>query len=257
MTRPRLGKRLARLGAVTVVLGALLTACGEQPEQAAAPGGAVRATPSRSPSAEVAAEQPDGPAVDPSPSEEVSLPPGDPGLDAPSVPDPGAAGADAHAHGEARRTVPAEAMLNAADVQMMLGGRGWERRSGEGGEGDECVAPERAVALRTMAYGGTSAGTVTETVATYADAAAADASVIALRERLEECGWIGVHDPRLGSAAVAADEGGGRSLTAVSVEGALVVLVGTGDLPRDTGRWASLVDLAVGSSCPAAPGGCH
>ena len=32
-------KRLARLGAVTVVLGVLLTSCGEQPEQAAAPGG--------------------------------------------------------------------------------------------------------------------------------------------------------------------------------------------------------------------------
>lgn len=253
MTRPRLGKRLARLGAVTVVLGALLAACGEQPEQAAAPGGGVRGASSGAPSAEVA-EQPDRQAVEPSPSEEVSLPPGDPGLDATSVPDPGTAGVDAHAHGEARRTVPLAAMLNAADVQMMLGGRGWERRSGEG---DECVAPERAAALRTMAYGGTSAGTVTETVATYADADDADASVIALRERLEECGWIGVHDPRLGSAAVAADEGGGRSLTAVSVEGALVVLVGTGDLPRDTGRWASLVDLAVGSSCPAAPGGCH
>lgn len=254
MTRPRRGKRLARLGAVTVVLGVLLAACGEQPEQAAAPGGGVQAAPSGSPSAEGAAEQPGGQAVEPSPSEEVSLPPGDPGLDAPSVPDPGTAGADAHAHGEARRTVPVAAMLHAADVQMMLGGRGWERRSGEG---DECVAPEGAAALRTMAYGGTSAGTVTETVATYADADDADASVIALRERLEECGWIGVHDPRLGSAAVAADEGGGRSLTAVSVEGALVVLVGTGDLPRDTGRWASLVDLAVGSSCPAAPGGCH
>lgn len=254
MTRPRPGKRLARLGALTVVLGVLLTACGEQPEQAAAPGGGGRATPSGSPSAEVAGAPSDGQAVEPSPSEEVSLPPGDPGLDAPSVPDPGTAGADAHAHGEARRTVPVEAMLHAADVQMMLGGRGWERRSGEG---DECVAPEGAAALRTMAYGGTSAGTVTETVATYADADDADASVIALRERLEECGWIGVHDPRLGSAAVAADEGGGRSLTAVSVEGALVVLVGTGDLPRDTGRWASLVDLAVGSSCPAAPGGCH
>lgn len=254
MTRPRLGKRLARLGAVTVVLGALLTACGEQPEQAASPGGDLRATPSGSPSAEAAAKQRGGQAVEPSPSGAVSLPPGDPGLDAPSVPDPGTAGADAHAHGEARRTVPVEAMLNAADVQMMVGGRGWERRSGEG---DECVAPERAVALRTMAYGGTSAGTVTQTVATYADADAADASVIALRERLEECGWIGVHDPRLGSAAVAADEGGGRSLTAVSVEGALVVLVGTGDVPRDTGGWASLVDLAVGSSCPAAPGGCH
>ncbi|HEX5770000.1 MAG TPA: hypothetical protein VFY11_03480 [Nocardioidaceae bacterium] len=254
MTRPRLGKRLARLGAVTVVLGVLITACGEQPEQAAPPDGALRATPSGLPSAEVAAKRPGGPAVEPSPSEAVSLPPGDPGLDAPSVPDPGTAGADAHAHSEARRTVPVEAMLNAADVQMMLGGRGWERRSGAG---DECVAPERAVALRTMEYGGTSAGTVTQTVATYADAGAADASVIALRERLEECGWIGVHDPRLGSAAVAADEGGGRSLTAVSVEGALVVLVGTGDVPRDTGRWASLVDLAVGSSCPAAPGGCH
>ena len=43
-----------------------------------------------------------------------SLPPGDPGLDAPSVPDPGTASAEPHGHeGHARRTVPREAMLTA------------------------------------------------------------------------------------------------------------------------------------------------
>lgn len=255
MTHSGLGSRVARLGAAAVVLGVMVTGCGGQEEVAATSSQESSSEPSASadPSPPSAAPMTKRSAGGAAPGEEVSLPPGDPGLDAPSVPDPGTAGADAHAQGAARRTVPAAAMLTAADLRMMLGGRGWERRAGGG---DECVAPEGAVAVRTMAYGGTPAGTVVETVATYADADASDAAVIALREMLERCGWIGIHDPRLGSAAVAGDESG-RSLAAVSVEGALVMLVGSGDIPRDTGRWTSVVDLAIGSSCPAAPDGCH
>jgi hypothetical protein len=148
--------------------------------------------------------------------------------------------------------VPVKAMLTATDVEIMLRGR-WERR---GGGGDECVFPENAVAARTTSYGGASAGTVVETVASYPDSEAANGAVAALRRSAVRCGWHDVRDPRLGSASVSADEGN-RSLTAVTAEGVVVLLVGTGAVRRDAARWAALVDLALGSSCPAAADGCH
>jgi hypothetical protein len=46
-------------------------------------------------------------------------------------------------------------------------------------------------------------------------------------------------------------------MLAVSAEGVVVLLVGTGDFTDDAVRWGSLVDLALGTSCPAAPDGCH
>lgn len=188
-----------------------------------------------------------------SPAEEPSLPPGDPGLDAPSVPDPGTASAEPHGHeGHARRTVPTEAMLTAGTVRMVLGGR-WERRPGGG---DECVRPEGALGVRDMSYGGAVEGLVVETVATYEDADAADEAVADLGRAAAACGWTAGRDPRLGSASVAATNGA-QALVAVSTEGVAVLLVGTGDFTRDRMRWGSLVDLALGTSCPAAPDGCH
>ena len=184
--------------------------------------------------------------------EEPSLPPGDPGLDAPAVPDPGTASAEPHGHGEARRTVPVSAMLTADTVGMVLGG-GWQRRSGGG---DECVRPQGGLGVRTMSYGGSVEGLLVETVATYADAGAADAAVAALGDSAGDCGWSAGPDPRLGSASVAATDGA-RSMAAVSAEGVLVLLVGTGEFTGNRARWGSLVDLALGTSCPAAPDGCH
>lgn len=181
-----------------------------------------------------------------------SLPPGDPGLDAPAVPDPGTAGPHAHGDEPARRTVPVGAMLTADTVSMMLGGRWAAHADG----GDECVRPEGALGSRIMSYGGTAAGVVVETVATYQNAKAADAAVAALGRSAQGCGWTSVRDPRLGSASLSATEGS-RSMVAVSTEGVLVLLVGTGGFTRDGGRWGSLVDLALGTSCPAAPDGCH
>jgi hypothetical protein len=184
--------------------------------------------------------------------EEPSLPPGDPGLDAPAVPDPGTASAEPHGHGEARRTVPVSAMLTADTVRMVLGA-GWERRSGGG---DECVRPQGGLGVRTMSYGGSVEGLLVETVVTYADAGAADSAVAALGDSAGDCGWSAGPDPRLGSASVAAADGA-RSMVAVSAEGVLVLLVGTGDFTGNRARWGSLVDLALGTSCPAAPDGCH
>jgi len=87
-------------------------------------------------------------------------------------------------------------------------------------------------------------------------ASQAFAAVAALGRSAQGCGWTSVRDPRLGSASVSATEGP-RSMVAVSTEGVLVLLVGTGGFTRDAGRWGSLVDLALGTSCPAAPDGCH
>jgi hypothetical protein len=182
-----------------------------------------------------------------------SLPPGDPGLDAPEAPDPGTAGPGHHAHGEdALRAVPAAALLTAGAVNMVLGGS-WERRAGGS---DECLRAEDAVATRSMTYGGSLDALLVETVATYPGAADADKAVAGLGEAAAGCGWTAGPDPRIGSASVAASDGP-RSMTAVSAEGVLVLLVGTGDLTRDQVRWGSLVDMALGTSCAAAADGCH
>jgi hypothetical protein len=143
-------------------------------------------------------------------------------------------------------------MLTADTVAAALGGS-WSRRPGGG---DECVRPEGAVATRSMSYGGSDDGLVVETVSTHHDAQEADAAVATLGRTAASCGWTLDGDPRLGSASVAASEGE-RSLVAVSAEGVVVLLVGSGEVTRPDWRWASLVDLALGTSCPAAPDGCH
>jgi hypothetical protein len=187
------------------------------------------------------------------PSTEPSLPPGDPGLDAPEAPDPGLAGPDAHEHGdEALRSVPAAALLTAGTVGMVLGGS-WDRRTGGG---DECLRPQDAVAARSMTYGGSVEALLVETVATYPDAEAADKAVADLGEAAVGCGWTAEADPRIGSASVAATDGP-RTMTAVSAEGVLVLLVGAGDVAAGGARWGSLVDMALGTSCAAAADGCH
>lgn len=188
----------------------------------------------------------------PSPSAPVSLPPGDPGLEAPEVPEPGLDEPEpSEEEAPARVDVPADAMLDAETVGMMLGGS-WQAHPGDG---DECLRPEGALGQRSMSFGGSVDGLVVQTVATYPNDKAADAAVTALGDTAAGCGWIAQPDPRLGTASVAADDGP-RTMTAVSAEGVVVVLVGTGEFTADPMRWGSLVDLAVGSSCPAGPHGC-
>ena len=239
----------AALAVATLTVGLLLGGCGQSPTEPTAAGDRVTTREVAAPkeSAKSDPAKPRTPRAEVSPS----LPPGDPGLDAPSVPDPGTAGAEPHRHA-ARRTVPLEAMLTADTVDMALGGS-WARRSGGA---DECVRPGAALAERAMSYGSSSAGVVVETVATYRDDEAADSAVAGIGRAAAGCGWTDARDPRLGSASVAADNGD-RSMLAVSTEGVVVLLIGTGDVTRQEGRWSSLVDLALGSSCPAAPDGCH
>jgi hypothetical protein len=248
-----------RLGTIAPALAALgltvvLAGCGgEAPvdgSPVAATDGSATARPAATASA-AAQQQPNAPAGSTGEQAPPSLPPGDPGLDAPAVPDPGTAPAEPHGHEEARRTVPAAAMLTTDTVEMMLGGS-WQRHPGGA---DECVRPGAALGVRSMAYGGSDAGLVVQTVATYRDAETADVAIDRLERVARGCGWNNVRDPRLGSASVAADDEA-RSMVAVSAEGVVVMLVGTGQVTRGVG-WTSLVDMALGSSCPAAPDGCH
>jgi hypothetical protein len=230
------------LPAALLCLGLVLTGCADQggaQPQAIRPAGTAVESPSVT--APVAEQPP-------------SLPPGDPGLDAPSVPDPGTAAPEHHDH-TPRRTVPETALLAAEDVATALGGS-WSRQAGQA---EPCTLPRGDLARRTMAYTARP-GRLTQSVLTYRDAAAADRAVRDLTDRLAGCGWSVGRDPRLGSTSVTAS-GRGATLTAVSVEGVAVVLVGAGrhggGAAVGAGRWSWLVDLALGSSCPAAPDGCH
>jgi hypothetical protein len=134
----------------------------------------------------------------------------------------------------------------------MVAGGTWKQHPGGG---DECLRPSGALGARSMSYGGSDAGLVVETVATYRDARAADRAVEELAAQAQQCGWTGIGDPRLGSASTAGSDAE-RSMVAVSAEGVVVLLVGAGRVTAE-GAWTSLVDLALGSSCPAAPDGCH
>ena len=118
-----LGTRRGRLAAAALAGGLLLGGCGGQDAagRAAVSDDVVREVLSEGPSAEAVAQDRKPAARS---EEKPSLPPGDPGLDAPAVPDPGVAPEDHHGHGEARRTVPVSAMLTADTVGMVLGG-GW------------------------------------------------------------------------------------------------------------------------------------
>ncbi|MGH3383971.1 MAG: hypothetical protein ACRDO1_05295 [Nocardioidaceae bacterium] len=179
-----------------------------------------------------------------------TLPAGDPGPEAPSMPDPAAPAAE-HEHGEPRRVVPPDALVDVATLGEVVGGR-WRVVEAAA---DTCLVDERAVATRTMSYASADQRLV-ETLSTYDTAEAADRAVRSAERRLAGCGWAPAGDPRIGSAALAAThEGSGDALVVVSADGVTVTLVGAKEVAAD--RWAALADLALGSSCPAAPDGCH
>jgi hypothetical protein len=200
-----------------------------------------------------------------SPTASPSLPPGDPGLDAPGVPspdtsDPGkqtAEGHHGHGHGhghgdgEPRAEIPDGALVGADLVAATLGGT-WAT---EEADAVRCTVPALSAGRRTVSYRSTEAEVV-QTVSTHEDGDSADAAVAAVADRLVGCGWRLDPDPRLGTASVAAGDGA-RRVTVVSAEGVSVVLVGSGRAAGDDLAWSSLVDVALGTSCAAAADGCH
>lgn len=174
----------------------------------------------------------------------TDLPSGDPGLDASAVPDPGAPkGPDAD-RGRARKVVP---------LESMLGGQWQESSASPLG----CISDLDEVAQRTVAYRSTG-GLVLQTVATHQSHAVADHAVRDMSRELLTCGCTVHPDPRLGSASTAASSAGDtRTAVVVAAEGVTVTMVGSDSAITQMARWSSLVDMALGNSCAAAPDGCH
>jgi hypothetical protein len=129
-------------------------------------------------------------------------------------------------------------------------GPGWSRT---GAAPLPCPATFRRTALSSVGLT-TGQGTLTETLATGADVAAA---VAAWRTSLSGCGYD-VQDDPLGDAGIRATSKDGQdALVVTGSEGVLVVVHAQGGLagsPDDLDSWA---DLAFGTSCVAAPDGCH
>jgi hypothetical protein len=235
----------------------LLSACGAQQADPQASEQSGRVSPSNAPSvpkgtdsAEAGSAERESVPVEHEPS---VLPPGDPGLDAPPAPDPGVPEDDRDAKEPALTKVPDAAMLDTQTVSVVLGGS-WQQAAGQP---LRCLAGDDAVAKRSATYR-SQAAEVLQTVATHESLAEADRAVARLGRRLADCGWTGLSDPRLGSASIAAEGAdGSRTAVVVSAEGVTVTLVGSAGATQSRARWSSLLDLALGNSCAAAPHGCH
>ncbi len=182
-----------------------------------------------------------------------TLPPGDPG-DGPSVPED-TSDVEEPA-GAALTTVPAGALLDAKTVGEVLGGS-W---SSSAAPADSCAAPRptRAVASRSTALTG-AGGTVVETVSTY-NGTAGTTAISNLAKRLRGCGWTQEAEPPLGAHSAELSRKGGAGVERVVVvesEGVAVTVVGRGRVAANSDDWSAIVDVAIGTSCLAAPDGCH
>ena len=182
-----------------------------------------------------------------------TLPPGDPG-DGPSVPENTSTVEEPRA--TALRNVPAGALLDATTMGQVLGGS-W---TASAAPADSCSAPRpsRYVGSRSTLLAG-AGGTVIENVATYngSDDAAA---VTSLAKRLRGCGWTQGAEPPLGEHSAQLSRTGSNGVervVVVTAEGVTVTVVGRGALAADTDDWSAIVDIANGTSCMAAPDGCH
>ena len=224
MTRRRL-----RLGVPAVLIAAALTGC-------AGSGGAVSDV-----------------AVPPVQSE---LPEGDPGPDAPEAPEPTGPVEEEHGDEPAKTVIPQEATLDAATMGGVAGGV-WQVQPAGADQAGPCGAlPDvGAGASRSVRLTDDRGRVLVQTVLSFAhgeDAAAVDA----LAASFADCGWTAGEAPPLGERSAQATSDAGTALV-LAAEGAVVVLTGTGGLPDDTAAWEGVADIALGSSCPAAPEGCH
>lgn len=141
--------------------------------------------------------------------------------------------------------VPAGAFVTPADL-----GPGWSTAP--------AVAPPCAPAFRRTALASRGLaevrGSLTETLATGVDVVAA---VTAWRRSLQACGYA-VRDDALGDAGIVARSADGAgTLLVTGTEEVLVVLHARGRLAAAQDELDSWADLALGTSCVAAPDGCH
>ena len=183
----------------------------------------------------------------------TELPEGDPGQLAPEVPEP-TGPPEEHEDGPALTEVPALALLDAPTVGGVLGGTWTPAQASATAVGPCGPMPASAAARSVRHTDGTRV--LLETVLSYRHGDD-EPAVADLARSFEGCGWMPAEALPLGEhASAATGPDGGRALV-VSAEGAVVVLVGTGGLGSDEETWSALADVALGSACPAAPGGCH
>lgn len=256
MARPS----LARPAAVAVGLALLLGGC----SAATADQGAPVASESRS----AGADFPEGPGPQDRPDPALAgepvptLPPGDPGTGTEA--DAGDDRADGEAEqrhggddGHRRVTaVPDSALVDPETVAALAGGT-WTVDP-DGGEPCATTAPASATASRTVTLT-SGPGRLVQTVSAHGSAGAARDAVAELTEQLAGCGFAPDGDPRLGeaSAQLTREVAAGRELaTVLAVEGASVVLVGSG-AAAEQAAWPALADVALGTACAAGEHGCH
>lgn len=141
-------------------------------------------------------------------------------------------------------SVPAGALIAARDL-----GTGW---SSTPPVLPTCRRPP-ASAQRSVGLA-SARGRLTETLVVRVPV---EASVAAWRTQLRSCGYS-VSDLALGDAGLVAHAADGNTAVVVTgTEGVLVVLHAQGALARNQGELESWADLALGTSCVAAPDGCH
>jgi hypothetical protein len=180
-----------------------------------------------------------------------TLPPGDPGTDAP---DDAGSGTSVH---PPVTVVPVAALLDVASVGAVAGGD-WTAAAAPAGW---CTAPRTVggpVSRGALLTSDT--GRLVETVSAHPSGLAAERAVARTVARLEACGWRDDRDPRLGEASEqltrTTADGTAEVALVLAADGVGVVLVASGSAAGQ-GAWESLTDLALGSSCLATADGCH
>jgi hypothetical protein len=142
-------------------------------------------------------------------------------------------------------TVPARAFVAPADL-----GTGWRAAPPAP---LPCPPTFDRGAIRSVGLG-EARGTLTETIATEVDITG---TVKAWRASLTACGY-GVQDDALGDAGVRGTSADGTDAVLVTgTEGVLVVMHAQGGLAEAAEELDAWADLALGTSCVAAPDGCH
>lgn len=171
---------------------------------------------------------------------------GDGGTAAPTNPPPTASqSTPPPVQGPPARTVPAGAFIAPADL-----GPGWRTTAVVA---TPCAPVLASDATRSAALADPR-GTLTETVATGVDVPGA---VTTWKQSLQACGYD-VRDDPLGDAGITArSKDSADAVVVTGTEGVLIVLHAHGKLAQEHEEMDGWADLALGTSCVAAPDGCH
>ena len=187
-----------------------------------------------------------------------TVPPGDPGTD-----DDAAERQDEHRDGDEPdkgrlAAVPKGALLDAGTVGAIAGGS-WAAGTAPV---DGCLtgtAVGAAAGTSSQLTAADGSGNLVQAVATWQSVRTAMSGLDTIAGSLVDCGFTGTGDPRLGDASATFErtvDGSAQKVTVIAVEGATVVLTGTGSAAAD-GVWESLADVSMGTLCVAGVHGCH